>query len=187
MPSVFLFCLASLAAQVSSLGSGSTEVFVFHSLCILNTQHGLRRHTTLTARKEWNWSGRMNEALIRGPHHLLAKLLPYRRSDCLEARHLPNTWIRFMQRTSLGDGSLPGSPPFLLFDSLSTGTCRTEHVLGRCGNHELTKTKGSKWCSSATGEGHSGQTASFLVERHSLGMHSCGCTWSIWDGSWSMS
>lgn len=144
---------------------------MFFIPCVSSTPStGLRRHRTLSALKEWNWSGRMNEALTRGPHHLLAKLLPYRSNDCLEARHLPNTWIRFRQRTSLGDGSLPGSPPFLLFDSLSTGKCRTEHVLGRCGKQELTKTKGSKWCSSATGEGHSGQTASFLVERHSLGL-----------------
>lgn len=96
----------------------------------------------------------MNEMLARGPHHLLAKLLSHRRDGR----------IGFMQRTSLGDGILPGSPPFSLFDSLSTGTCRTEHVLGQCGKHKLTKTRGSKWRSSATGEGHAGQTASFLVE-----------------------
>lgn len=96
----------------------------------------------------------MNEALARGPHPLLAKLLSHRRDGR----------IGFMQRTSLGDGILPGSVPFSLFDSLSTGTCRTEHVLGQCGKYELTKTRGSKWCSSATGERHIGQTASFLVE-----------------------
>lgn len=96
----------------------------------------------------------MNEVLARGPHPLLAKLLSHRRDGR----------IGFMQRTSLGDGSRPGSPPFFLFDSLPTGTCRIEHVLGQCGKHELTETKGSKWCSSATGEGHAGQTASFLVE-----------------------